>query len=82
MTFGSFMHPAKLSDAAFDGWAAVLRGAPKSRMLFKYSYFDDPVLRRVTQARFAARGVAPERIFFEGHSSGACPTTTRSDAST
>jgi protein O-GlcNAc transferase len=70
VTLGSFVHPAKLSDAAFDGWAAVLRGAPKSRMLFKYSYFDDPVLRRVTQARFAARGIAPERIFFEGDSRG------------
>ena len=69
-TFGSFNNPAKLSDAALDGWAAVLRGARQSRMLLKYSYFDDPVLRRVTQARFAARGVSPERIYFEGHSSG------------
>jgi protein O-GlcNAc transferase len=70
VTFGSFNHPAKLSGATLDAWAAVLRGAPTSRLLLKYSYFADPVLQRVTQARFAARGVAPERIVFAGHSSG------------
>lgn len=70
VTFGSFNHPAKLSGLALDAWAAVLRGVAASRLILKYSYFLDPVLRRVTQARFAARGVAPERIVFAGHSSG------------
>lgn len=70
VTFGSFNHPAKLSDWTLDAWAAVLRGAPTSRLLLKYRYFDDPVLQRATQARFAARGVAPERIAFAGHSAG------------
>jgi protein O-GlcNAc transferase len=70
VTFGSFNHPAKLSGAALDAWAAALRGAPASRLLLKYGYFVDPVLQRATQARFAARGVAPERIVFAGHSSG------------
>jgi predicted O-linked N-acetylglucosamine transferase (SPINDLY family) len=70
VTFGSFNHPAKLSDSALDAWAAVLRGAPTSRLLLKYGYFADPVLQRVTQARFAARGVAPDRVVFAGHSTG------------
>jgi predicted O-linked N-acetylglucosamine transferase (SPINDLY family) len=70
VTFGSFNHPAKLGGEALDAWAAVLRGAPTARLLLKYSYFADPVLQRVTQARFAARGVAPERIAFAGHSTG------------
>ena len=48
----------------------MLRGAPTARLLLKYSYFEDPVLRRATQARFAARGVAPEQLVFDGHSSG------------
>jgi len=69
-TFGSFNHPAKLSGVTLDAWGAILRGAPQSRLLLKYSYFADPVLQRVTQARFAARGVAPERITFAGHSLG------------
>jgi protein O-GlcNAc transferase len=70
VTFGSFNHPAKLGGGALDAWAAVLRRTAGSRLTLKYSYFDDPVLQRVTRARFAARGVAPERIVFSGHSSG------------
>lgn len=70
LTFGSFNHPAKLNDWVLDAWAGVLRSTPESRLLLKYNYFRDPVLQRVTQARFAARGVAPERIVFEGHTTG------------
>jgi predicted O-linked N-acetylglucosamine transferase (SPINDLY family) len=70
VTFGSFNHPAKLSDPALDAWAAALRGVPSARLLLKYGYFADPVLQRVTQARFGARGVEPERIVFSGHSAG------------
>lgn len=70
VTFGSFNHPAKLSDRTLDAWAAILRGAPQARLLLKYRYFADPVLQRVTQARFAARGVAPDRLVFAGHSRG------------
>jgi len=70
VTFGSFNHPAKLSGHTLDAWAAVLRGAPEARLLLRYRYFADPVLQRTTQARFAARGVAPERIVFAGHASG------------
>lgn len=70
VTFGSFNHPAKLSDATLDAWAAVLRQAPASRLLLKYRYFADPVLQRVTQARFLARGVEPDRLAFAGQSLG------------
>lgn len=71
ITFGSFNHPAKLSPAAIAAWATVLRNRPGSRLLLKYRYFADPVLQRVTQTYFAAHGVAPQRIVFEGHSAGA-----------
>lgn len=70
VTLASFNHPAKLSDGALAAWATVLRNAANTRLLLKYRYFGDPVLQRTTQARFAAHGVAPERIHFEGHSSG------------
>jgi len=71
VTFGSFNHPCKLSDEAVLAWARILVAAPSSRLFLKYSYFVDPVLQRVTQARFAASGVAPERILFEGATRGA-----------
>lgn len=70
LTFGSFNQPAKLNDWVVDAWAGVLRAAPESRLFLKYAYYQDPVLQRVTQARFAARGVAPERLVFESHTTG------------
>ena len=70
VTFGSFNHPAKLSHEAMDAWAQVLRCAPEARLLLKYRYYGDPVMQRQTRAQFAARGVAPERIDFAGHSTG------------
>jgi predicted O-linked N-acetylglucosamine transferase (SPINDLY family) len=70
VTFGSFNHPAKLSPGAIAAWATVLRNRSGSRLLLKYRYFADPVFQRVTQTYFAAHGVEPERILFEGHSEG------------
>ena len=38
--------------------------------MLKYGAFVDPVLQEATRARFAARGVDPERLDFSGHSTG------------
>jgi predicted O-linked N-acetylglucosamine transferase (SPINDLY family) len=71
ITFASFNHPVKLTDPTVRAWSRILVASPKSRLLLKYRYFVDPVLRRVTIARFRAEGVEPERIAFQGHSEGA-----------
>ncbi len=71
ITFGSFNHPAKLSDATVLAWSHILQGRPGSRLLLKYRYFIDPVLQSVTRARFAAERVDPARIDFQGQSEGA-----------
>lgn len=70
VTFGSFNNPAKLSDATVAAWAEILRRRPADRLVLKYSYFTDPVLQRVTQARFAAHGAQPEQLEFRGHTTG------------
>ena len=70
ITFGSFNHPAKLSDATVLAWSRILKGRPGSRLVLKYRYFIDPVLQAVTRARFAAEQVAAERIEFRGQSDG------------
>ncbi|MBS0409505.1 MAG: hypothetical protein JSR86_06280 [Proteobacteria bacterium] len=70
MTFGSFNHPCKLTDATVAAWAAILKAVPSARLVLKYGYYADPVLRRATQARFAGHGVSPDRIQFRGHSTG------------
>ncbi|MFO1013845.1 MAG: hypothetical protein U1E50_08780 [Caulobacteraceae bacterium] len=70
VTFGSFNHSAKLSHATVRAWGAILNGRPNSKLVLKYRYFMDPVLQRATLARFAAEGIAPDRIQFRGHSTG------------
>ena len=69
-TFGAFINPAKLTDQTVAGWARLLGAAPTSRLLLKYGYYEDPVLRAVTTTRFAVHGVAAARIVYEGHSTG------------
>jgi protein O-GlcNAc transferase len=70
VTFGSFNNPAKLSDPTIAAWARILKARPRDRLVLKYSYYDDPVLQRATQARFAGHGAQPEQIVFRGHSTG------------
>jgi len=71
VTFASFNHPAKFSAETVKAWARILKGCENSVLLFKYSYFTDPVIQRTFRARFEAHGVDPERIVFEGFSLGA-----------
>lgn len=68
VTFGSFNNPVKLSDQTVAAWARILQGRPGSRLVLKYGAFVDPVLQRMTRARFAAHGVDMERIEFRGRS--------------
>jgi len=70
VTFGSFNNPAKLSEETVRAWAAILKARPGDRLVLKYSYYLDPVLQRVTQARFAGYGADPAQIEFRGHSTG------------
>lgn len=70
VTYGSFNNPAKLSEITIAAWALILRQRPQDRLILKYGPFVDPVLQRVTRARFAAYGAAPEQLEFRGHTTG------------
>lgn len=71
VTFGSFNNPAKISEQTVEAWARILKARPGDRLVLKYRYYADPVLQRVTQARFAGYGVKPEQLEFRGHTTGA-----------
>jgi predicted O-linked N-acetylglucosamine transferase (SPINDLY family) len=71
MTFASFNHPARLNDQTVAAWAAILKARAGARLTLKYGYFIDPVLQNATCSRFAAHGLDPARIDFQGHSAGA-----------
>jgi predicted O-linked N-acetylglucosamine transferase (SPINDLY family) len=59
-TFGCLDHPAKLSDKCVETWSAVLAAVPNSRIVLACGTAGDA--RRGLLGRFAARGVAAERV--------------------
>ncbi len=66
VTFGSFNNPAKLSTATLDAWAALLARLPDATLSLKGRSFDNAATRALFLARFAERGIAPERIELAG----------------
>jgi predicted O-linked N-acetylglucosamine transferase (SPINDLY family) len=62
VTFGSFNNLAKVTPEVIETWARLLQGLPAARLLLKGWIFADAVLRRRMTDRFAALGVAAERI--------------------
>ncbi|MBS0266606.1 MAG: tetratricopeptide repeat protein [Planctomycetes bacterium] len=71
VTFGSFNNPAKISSRTVHIWAQVLARVPNSRLVLKYTGFQtEAVAGRLTR-EFAALGIAPERLEFQGWSSHA-----------
>jgi predicted O-linked N-acetylglucosamine transferase (SPINDLY family) len=67
VTFGVFNRMAKVSDDAVAVWAAILKRVPDSRLLMKDGALNEEAVRAGLRERFAARGVAPERIDFLGY---------------
>jgi predicted O-linked N-acetylglucosamine transferase (SPINDLY family) len=65
VTFGSFNNPAKVNEEVIRLWAKVLKSVPGSRLLLKYkNLYDQALLQGRVVERFAAFGVAQERVIF------------------
>jgi predicted O-linked N-acetylglucosamine transferase (SPINDLY family) len=67
VTFGVFNRMAKVSDDAVAVWAAILERVQGSRLLMKDGALNEDAVRAGLRERFAARGVAPDRIDFLGY---------------
>jgi protein O-GlcNAc transferase len=65
-TFGSFNNMAKVSDGAVAAWAEILGRVPGSRLALKNKALGDTPARLRLQARFAAHGIGPERLWMSG----------------
>jgi predicted O-linked N-acetylglucosamine transferase (SPINDLY family) len=61
-TFGSFNRYDKLGPELVDCWAEILRRVPGSRLIIKNSAIAIPHAREELSRRFAAWGIAQERI--------------------
>ncbi|MCM0019899.1 MAG: tetratricopeptide repeat protein [Tagaea sp.] len=66
VAFGSANNPAKISSATIALWAAVLRTVDGSTLRLKFhTAYREKEVRDDLAARFAAHGVAPDRLVFE-----------------
>jgi protein O-GlcNAc transferase len=66
LTFGALASAYKLNDLTLCIWARILRSVPTSRLLVRANTLADPSNHDHLCARFAALGVARERIDLEG----------------
>jgi predicted O-linked N-acetylglucosamine transferase (SPINDLY family) len=66
--FGSLNNLSKISSFTVTLWAEVLAAVPQAGLLLKAGQLTPPPLHEAVRARFAAAGVAPDRIRF-------CPRT-------
>jgi protein O-GlcNAc transferase len=62
VTFGSFNNLTKMNDAVVAVWARILQSVPGSRLLLKTKQLSEPAVCDKTLQRFAACGIAPERL--------------------
>jgi predicted O-linked N-acetylglucosamine transferase (SPINDLY family) len=66
LTFGALTSAYKLNDLTLGAWARILRAAPTARLLVRANTLAEHSNREHLYARFAALGVARERVDFEG----------------
>lgn len=62
ITFGSFNNIMKLSPSVVATWSRILASVPGSRLMLKSSSPIDQTATDGLLARFAAQGVAPDRV--------------------
>ncbi|WP_035692808.1 tetratricopeptide repeat protein [Azospirillum halopraeferens] len=68
VTFGCFSNRAKISPATVELWAHLLAALPRARLLLKARQFGDAGVRQALRDRFAAHGIAANRLRMEGES--------------
>lgn len=67
--FGSFNNPQKIDAATVALWARLVASVPGARLALKAPAFEDAAIRADFGRRFAAGGLAQDRIDFAGASS-------------
>ena len=67
-TFGCFNRPAKVTAETLCLWAEILTALPGARLLLKSRGFDEAATQERIRTALAARGVADDRVAFQGWS--------------
>ena len=66
VTFGSLASAYKITDAVIAAWSRIVRGVPKSRLLLRNRTLEAAGNRADFAARFAAHGLAGDRLRLQG----------------
>jgi len=69
VTFGCLNRFNKVSQAALELWARILRAVPESRLLVKDMALDNPVMQARVRDTLARHGIGAERIEVRGRTS-------------
>ncbi|HYH19198.1 MAG TPA: tetratricopeptide repeat protein [Azospirillum sp.] len=64
IVFGSFNALGKLTPAVVAAWTGILSDVPGARLLLKSQALGDEAVAAELRARFAARGIASDRLEF------------------
>jgi protein O-GlcNAc transferase len=71
ITFGTFNALPKLNDPLIATWAEILRALPDARFLIKALALGEAPTAETLRERFAAHGVAAERVDLRSHTDDA-----------
>lgn len=66
ITFGCFNNLSKMNDGVVALWSRVLAAVPASRLFLKSKQLGNASIQQQTIERFAAHGIAAERLIMEG----------------
>ena len=66
LTFGCFASAYKLTEPTIAAYAAILRGAPSSRLVLRNRTLDQASNQSALLGRFARYGVAEDRLTLDG----------------
>ena len=66
VTFGCFTARAKVTPEVLELWVDILKRIPTSRLVLKNKSFDESSIQDEQRAFFTTRGIAAERLRFEG----------------
>jgi protein O-GlcNAc transferase len=68
VTFGCFNNANKIGRPVVEAWCRILERVPSSRLILKSGSFADPEIQAAFRRRFAARGIAGDRLELRGPS--------------
>ncbi len=68
VTFGCLNNPAKISPEVVSLWCDILHQVKDSRLLLKYAGLDDVSTAAHFRNQFTSKGIAGDRVMFEGSS--------------